>query len=376
MSASNNTLNIVAKTKILNGGPLPTVIAGPCSAESEEQMLQTAHELKKDHRVSIFRAGIWKPRTRPGMFEGVGTVGLEWLKTVKQETGLLTAVEVANTQHVEEALKHGVDILWVGARTTVNPFSVQEVADALQGVDVPVLVKNPVNPDIQLWLGALERLNRAGITDLGLIHRGFSTPNNKPYRNHPKWQTIQEIRSLALGIPLLCDPSHIAGRRDLLETVSQQALHLGVDGLMIETHTNPDVALSDASQQVTPAGLDKLLTALDLESERVAQPEQLQDLRSLIDKLDNELLNVLFLRSDVSKRIGEYKRANNLDIYQASRWQQILENRQKIAADTGLDSDFVKAIFDTIHSFSLGIQNEVFATQPAPQQDTVASSKS
>ncbi|TPE39574.1 chorismate mutase [Pontibacter mangrovi] len=363
MTTTSN-LNIAATTKILNGGPLPTVIAGPCSAESEEQMLQTARELKKDHRVSIFRAGIWKPRTRPGMFEGVGTVGLEWLQTVKQETGLQTAAEVANTQHVEEALKYGVDILWVGARTTVNPFSVQEIADALQGVDVPVMVKNPVNPDMQLWLGALERLNRAGITDLALIHRGFSTPGSKPYRNHPKWHTIQEIRGLAPGIPLLCDPSHISGRRDLLETVSQQALHLGADGLMIETHTNPDVALSDAAQQVTPAGLDKLLTALDLETERVAQPEQLQDLRSLIDKLDNELLNVLFLRADVSKRIGEYKRANALDIYQAGRWRQLLENRLSVAAGMGLEEDFVKAIFDSIHSFSLGLQNEVFATPP------------
>ncbi|WP_266204494.1 chorismate mutase [Pontibacter kalidii] len=372
MSTNTSNLNTVATTKILNGGPLPTVIAGPCSAESEEQMLQTARELKKDHRVSIFRAGIWKPRTRPGQFEGVGKVGLEWLQTVKQETGLQTAVEVANTQHVEEALKYGVDILWVGARTTVNPFSVQELADALQGVDIPVMVKNPVNPDIQLWLGALERLNRAGITDLGLIHRGFSTPNSKPYRNHPKWQTIQEIRTLAPGIPLLCDPSHIAGRRDLLETVSQQALHLGADGLMIETHINPDVALSDASQQVTPAGLDKLLTVLDLESERVAQPEQLQDLRSLIDKLDHELLNMLFLRADVSKRIGEYKRANALDIYQSARWKEILENRLKVAGEIGLDEDFVKAIFDSIHGFSLGIQNEVFAApvvaKPVEQQ--------
>lgn len=365
MSSTSLNLNITSKTKILIGGSLPTLIAGPCSAESEEQMLQTALELKKDsRRVHIFRAGIWKPRTRPGMFEGVGTVGLEWLKTVKQETGLPTAVEVANTKHVEEALKYGVDMLWVGARTTVNPFSVQELADALKGVDIPVLVKNPVNPDIQLWVGAIERLNQAGITDLGLIHRGFSTPNNKPYRNFPKWETIQEIRSLLPGIPLFCDPSHIAGRRDLLETVSQQALHLGVDGLMIETHINPAVALSDASQQVTPQGLDNLLNALDLESEKVAYTGQLQEYRELIDRLDVDLINVLFLRSGISRKIGEYKRDNGLDIFQAGRWAQVVENRLKVAQETGLEESFVKAIFDAIHRHSLGIQNETFGSRP------------
>lgn len=363
MSSSN--LNVAAKTKILNGGPLPTVIAGPCSAESEEQMLQTARELKKDHRISVFRAGIWKPRTRPGQFEGAGVVGLEWLKSVKQETGLLTACEVANASHTEQALKHGVDILWIGARTTVNPFSVQEIADALEGTDIPVLVKNPVNPDMQLWLGALERLNRAGITDLGLIHRGFSTSSNKPYRNHPKWETINEIRNLVPGVPLFCDPSHISGRRDLLHLVSQQALHLGVNGLMIESHINPEVALSDASQQVTPEDLDKLLTGLDLEAEKVAAPEQLQDLRDLIDTLDNELLNVLFLRSDVSKRIGEYKRANALDIYQAGRWLKVLEDRLKMAANIGLDEGYTRVIFDAIHQHSMGIQHEVINSAPA-----------
>ncbi len=356
------SLQLASKTRILNGGHLPTIIAGPCSAESEEQMLETARDLKKDHRVSVFRAGIWKPRTRPGLFEGIGDVGLEWLNTVKQETGLLTTCEVANTSHVEKSLKYGVDILWIGARTTVNPFSVQEIADALKGVDIPVMVKNPVNPDIQLWVGALERLNRAGITDLALIHRGFSTLYNKPYRNQPKWEIIKQIRALLPGVPLLCDPSHIAGRRDLLETVSQQALHLGVDGLMIETHRDPDAAWSDASQQVTPAGLDALLTALDLDAERVANPEQLQELRHLIDKLDSELITTLFLRSGVSKKIGEYKRANKLDIFQADRWNQMVDNRMRIAAETGLEESFVKVIFDAIHQHSLGLQNEVFAS--------------
>ncbi|QCR23057.1 chorismate mutase [Pontibacter sp. SGAir0037] len=363
MSSNNSTLQLAAKSSLLKGGTLPTVIAGPCSAESEEQMLQTARELQKDsRRVHIFRAGIWKPRTRPGMFEGVGRVGLEWLRTVKHETGLPTAVEVANTKHVEEALEYGVDILWVGARTTVNPFSVQEVADALKGVNIPVLVKNPVNPDLQLWLGALERLNLAGITDLGLIHRGFSTPNNKPYRNHPKWESIQQIRELAPGVPIFTDPSHIAGRRDLLQAVSQQALHLGVDGLMIETHINPAVALSDASQQVTPAGLDALLNSLDLDAEHVASAEQLQDLRMLIDKLDQELINTLFLRSDVSRRIGEYKKANGLDIFQADRWNQMVEKRLKAAQETGLEETLIRAIFDAIHVHSMGIQNEIFNT--------------
>lgn len=367
MSLINQNLKVTSKTKILNGGPLPTVIAGPCSAESEEQILQTAQALKKDHRISVFRAGIWKPRTRPGMFEGVGTAGLEWLKTVKQETGLLTACEVANASHTEQALKHGVDILWVGARTTVNPFSVQEIADALKGTDIPVLVKNPVNPDLQLWVGALERLNRAGITDLGLIHRGFSTSNSKPYRNHPKWETINEIKSLVPDLPLFCDPSHISGRRDLLQLVSQQALHLGVNGLMIESHINPDVALSDASQQVTPEDLDKLLTSLDLEAEKVAPPEQLQDLRELIDTLDSELLNILFLRSDVTKRIGEYKRANALDIYQAGRWSKVLQDRLKTANDIGLEESYTKVIYDAIHQHSLGVQHEVFNNTPVLQ---------
>ncbi|QHL86603.1 3-deoxy-7-phosphoheptulonate synthase [Nibribacter ruber] len=369
MQVSNNSLTITARTKILNGGPLPTVIAGPCSAETEEQMLQTARALQQDHRVSVFRAGIWKPRTRPGLFEGIGQVGLEWLQNVKSETGLQTAVEVANTQHVEQALRHGVDILWVGARTTVNPFSVQEIADALQGVDIPVLVKNPVNPDIQLWLGALERLNRAGITDLGLIHRGFSTVNNKPYRNHPKWEAIAQIRALAPGVPLICDPSHIAGRRDLLQTVSQQALHLGADGLMIETHCNPDAALSDASQQVTPAGLDALLTSLDLESERVANTGQLQELRMIVDRLDQDLLHLLFLRTDVSERIGAYKKTHGLDVFQAGRWRDVLENRLTIAREIGLDEHYVKAIFDIIHNQSIGLQNEVVASS-APVQET------
>ncbi len=353
------TLNIAPTSVFRTTNGKPLVIAGPCSAESEEQMLETARGLQKVKQVSIFRAGVWKPRTRPGAFEGIGKVGLEWLKTVKEETGFKTTCEVATAEHVEEALKAGVDILWIGARTTVNPFSVQNVADALVGVDVPVLVKNPVNPDLQLWLGALERLNRAGITDLGAIHRGFSSFDSRPYRNHPKWNMAYEFKKLLPEIPLLCDPSHIAGNRSLLQQICQEALNLQVDGLMIETHCNPDVALSDASQQVTPQALSALLTSLVVSvwnKSTTANEEELSELRNLIDYLDNELINVLSRRSSVSKQIGLIKKENSMNLLQTGRWEQVMVERLDKARREGLEENFVKAIFQEIHQYSLHTQ--------------------
>jgi len=331
-------------------------------------MLETARGLQKVKQVTVFRAGIWKPRTRPGAFEGIGKIGLEWLKTVKEETGFKTACEVATADHVNEALKAGVDILWVGARTTVNPFSVQEIADALVGVEVPVLVKNPVNPDLQLWLGALERLNRAGITDLGAIHRGFSSFDSRPYRNHPKWNMAYEFKKLLPEIPLICDPSHIAGKRSLLQQISQEALNLQVDGLMLETHCNPDVALSDAAQQVTPEALSKLLTSLVApiwtESD-TANEEELSELRNLIDYLDNELINVLSRRASVSKQIGIIKKENKINLLQTGRWEQVMEERLQKAQREGLEGSFIKAIFQEIHQYSLHTQAATVV--PAPQ---------
>ncbi|MFB9865552.1 chorismate mutase [Rufibacter immobilis] len=356
---SAKPLDLSSKTIFKRADGQPLIIAGPCSAESEEQMLATARGLQSVPEVTIFRAGIWKPRTRPGAFEGIGKVGLKWLKTVKEETGMLTACEVATAEHVNDALKQGVDVLWVGARTTVNPFSVQEIADALEGVDVPVLVKNPVNPDLQLWLGALERLNRAGITDLAAIHRGFSSFDSRPYRNHPKWNMAYEFKKLLPEIPLICDPSHIAGKRALLQQISQEALNLHVDGLMIETHCNPDVALSDAAQQVTPEGLKQLLASLNVEPVIQDVPqneEELSELRNLIDYLDNELINVLARRSAVAKQIGILKKENKMNLLQTGRWEQVMEQRLKAAAREGLEEVFVKAIFQEIHQNSLHVQ--------------------
>jgi chorismate mutase len=363
MSSNKPTIQLSSRSTFVHADGSPLIIAGPCSAESEEQMLQTAKGIKEYMPgVKIFRAGIWKPRTRPNAFEGVGSIGLKWLKTVKQEFGFLTACEVANANHAYEALKHGVDILWIGARTTVNPFSVQEIADALSGVDVPVLVKNPVNPDIQLWIGALERLNKAGITDLGAIHRGFSTFDSKPYRNHPKWNTAIEFKRLLPEIPLLCDPSHIAGNRPLLQPVGQRAIDLAMDGLMIETHINPDVALSDASQQVTPKDLRALVDSFRLRQENPVledNQELLEEMRQQIDYLDDELMEVLSRRSRVSEKIGEFKKANNMTILQVKRWDQILENLMKRAGAEGLEEDFVKAIFQEIHKHSINVQTKV-----------------
>jgi chorismate mutase len=339
----------------------PFVIAGPCSAETEAQVLRTAHRLRQDRRVAAFRAGIWKPRTRPDCFEGVGVAGLPWLQRVRRETGLPVAVEVARAQHVYEALKHGVDILWVGARTTVNPFSVQEVAEALRGADVPVWVKNPVSPDLSLWLGAVERLARAGIRRLGAIHRGFSTAEPGPWRNAPRWELALAFRKEAPDLPLLGDPSHLGGRREVLAEIARRGIELGFDGLMIEAHARPAAALSDAAQQVTPAELSALLDALPgRRRARAAEaPAQtLAALRGEIDHLDEELMRLLSRRNEVAGAIGRYKKEHRMEALQGGRWQQVRADRLEQAVRLGLDRRLVAEILERIHDLSLQIQLE------------------
>jgi chorismate mutase len=332
---------------------VPWVIAGPCSAESEEQVLATARELTKCPHVKVFRAGIWKPRTRPNSFEGVGGVGLEWLKAVKAETSLLTTTEVANAQHVERCLDKGVDILWVGARTTVNPFQVQEIADALKGVDVQVLVKNPVNAELGLWLGAIERLYHAGIRKLAGIHRGFSTYVEMEYRNDPNWRIPIELKRLLPDLPLICDPSHISGHRDLIEPISQTALDLGIEGLMIETHIDPDHALSDARQQITPATLIEMLERLQARNAAVTDKEvksKMARLRAEISHVDARILQDLADRMKWVEEIGKLKQEHGLTVLQLQRWESLLKDHMARGEQLGLDSEFVKAVFELIHT--------------------------
>jgi len=329
----------------------PMVIAGPCSAETEEQVMDTAKALaSKD--IKIFRAGIWKPRTKPGGFEGVGSIGLQWLKRVKNETGMSTAIEVATRDHVFEALKAGIDILWIGARTVVNPFTVQELADALKGIDVPVLIKNPVNPDLELWIGAIERFYGAGIRRIGVVHRGFSSYDKKIYRNHPFWHIPIELRRRYPQLPILCDPSHIGGKRELIAPLCQQAMDLNFDGLMIESHINPEIALSDASQQVTPEVLDYILNLLVIRD--VTQTtENLTELRRQIDTIDEGLLELFAKRMRISREIGIYKKEHNMPILQTQRYGEILENRPQMGLSLNLNPDFVQKIFSAIHEESV-----------------------
>lgn len=332
----------------------PTIIAGPCSAETREQVLRTAEDLC-GRGVKIFRAGIWKPRTKPGGFEGVGAEGLPWLKEVKQKTGMLVATEVATEEHVAEAVSAGMDILWIGARTAANPFAMQELADALKGIDIPVLVKNPVNPDLELWIGALERLVNAGIRNIGVILRGFSTYDQKIYRNLPLWHIPIELRRRYPNITMFCDPSHIGGRRDLVAPVSQQAMELKFDGLMIECHCSPDEALSDAGQQITPEELENLVKGLVIR-ENSAGADSIQLLRKQIDDADRQLLELLARRNAISKEIGMYKKENNMPVLQTGRYNEILEKRARIGETLGLDRDFVLAIMKSIHEESVKIQ--------------------
>jgi len=341
--------------------PHPLVIAGPCSAETEEQVLKIAHELK-DTDVTVYRAGIWKPRTRPGMFEGVGAIGLGWLKKVKEETGLLTATEVANKDHVKLAIENDVDILWIGARSTVSPFIVQEIADALEGTDKIILVKNPVNPDLSLWLGGVERLYTANIKNLGLIHRGFSTYEKTKFRNIPEWQIAIEVKNRFPDLPIICDPSHIAGRRDLIFDLSQAALDLNFEGLMIETHSDPDNAWSDAKQQVTPTRLVEIMKDLKVRkktTEEEAYKHELNTLRAQIDVVDQTLLDTLGKRMKVAKEIGNLKLANNVAVLQNKRWNEILGKMILEGQERELSEEFILRVFKAIHQESINKQEKI-----------------
>lgn len=335
----------------------PLIIAGPCSAETEEQVMTTARQLAK-FGIRIMRAGVWKPRTKPGGFEGHGEKALPWLKRVKEETGMLIATEVATPIHAEQALEAGIDILWIGARTTANPFAVQELADALRGVDVPVLVKNPVNPDLELWIGALERINGAGIKRLGAIHRGFSSYDKKIYRNLPMWQIPIELRRRIPNIRIINDPSHIGGRRDLIAPLCQQAMDLGFDGLMVESHCSPDEAWSDAKQQVTPEILDYILNLLVIREE-ITTTESITMLRRQIDECDDLLIDTLAKRMRISREIGQYKKEHSMNIVQTSRYSEIIDKRGAQGSLCGIDPECIKRIFEAIHEESVNQQIQV-----------------
>jgi chorismate mutase len=339
----------------------PVIIAGPCSAETEEQVLKTAHALAKQD-IDLFRAGIWKPRTRPGMFEGIGTEGLGWLKRVKEETGLRVTTEVASTQHVFDALKYGIDVLWIGARTTVNPFSVQEVADALKGTKIPVMIKNPVNPDLKLWMGAVERIYKAGIEQISVIHRGFSHHGDTKYRNVPRWEIPIELKRAFPDIQIIVDNSHICGNRHMLQAIAQQAMDLNYDGIMTEVHPTPDDAWSDAAQQITPEVFGQLVGELKMRVPTTDNPEYLENidhLRNEIDELDEELINLLSSRMQVAEKIGSYKKRNNIAILQTNRWSEIMEKTIKKGMDKGLSDDFVSNIFRSIHEESINHQERI-----------------
>ena len=335
----------------------PIVIAGPCSAETEEQVMDTAKQLAKNG-IKIYRAGIWKPRTKPGGFEGVGEIGLPWLQKVKEETGMYVSTEVATAKHVEAALKAGIDILWVGARTSANPFAVQEIADSLKGVDIPVLIKNPVNPDLDLWIGAIERIYNAGIRKLGAIHRGFSSYDKKIYRNLPQWHIPIELHRRLPNIPIVCDPSHIGGRRELIASISQQAMDLSFDGLIIESHICPDKAWSDASQQITPDILQFIINKLVIR-EGVQTTESLADLRLQIDNIDNDLLEMLSKRMRISREIGTFKKEHNMPVLQANRYDEIMQKRVILGESMGMSPEFVTKILEAIHEESVRQQIDV-----------------
>lgn len=338
----------------------PLIIAGPCSAESEKQVMETASQLA-ENGIKIFRAGIWKPRTKPGGFEGVGKEGLAWMRRVKDELGMLTATEVATRQHVKEALEAGIDILWIGARTSANPFAMQEIADTLaeaQMPELPVLVKNPVNPDLELWIGALQRIYNAGIRRLGAIHRGFSVYGKHLYRNMPQWHIPIELRRRMPQLPIVCDPSHIGGKRELIAPLSQQSLNMGFDGLIIESHCSPDEAWSDASQQVTPETLDLILNTLVAPTESQST-ESLAALRQQIDRIDNDLIELLNKRMRVSREIGQFKKEHSMPVVQAGRYDDIMQTRRKLAEQMGMSGDFMASVLTSIHEESVRQQLEI-----------------
>ena len=345
------------KPELPKYGKRPFIIAGPCSAESEEQVMETATQLARND-CKIFRAGVWKPRTKPGGFEGHGEPALAWLKRVKEETGMLITTEVATPDHAEMAMKYGIDLLWVGARTTTNPFAMQALADSLRGTDITVLVKNPISPDLELWIGALERLNGAGIKRLGAIHRGFSSYDKTIYRNRPMWQIPIELRRRIPEMPIICDPSHIGGKRELIAPLCQQAMDLGTDGLIIESHCNPDVAWSDADQQITPDVLEKIVSHLIIR-DTTDTTEEIAQLRQQIDELDNSVMDILAKRMQVCREIGQYKKEHNITVLQARRYNEILDKLGAQGAQCGMDADFVKKIYSAIHEESVRQQIDV-----------------
>lgn len=340
----------------------PIIISGPCSAETEVQVLETAERLASTGKIDMLRAGIWKPRTKPGLFEGVGTKALEWLDQAKRNTGLPSTVEVATSKHVQDALKYDVDVLWIGARTTVNPFSVQEVADALKGISIPVLIKNPINPDLELWSGAIERLQKAGLENIGLIHRGFSSYGNIEYRNAPMWHLPIEMKRRYPGMPLICDPSHICGNRILLQSVMQKSIDLDFGGLMIESHIDPDNAWSDAKQQITPEQLNNILETIIWRNELTTEKEfltALTHLREQINQVDDELLLLMGQRMKLADKIGSYKKENKIKILQTKRWNEILERAYDQGEQLGLSREFILRYFDAVHLESINHQNKI-----------------
>ncbi len=355
-------LNIVPIEEWFEGLSQPLLIAGPCSAESEEQVMATACGIAKNGKVKILRAGIWKPRSRPGTFEGAGNDALVWLKKVKEETGLLIAVEVATPAHVEMSIEAGIDILWIGARTTANPFSVEQIAQVLKGVDIPVMVKNPVNPDLELWIGSLERLNRAGITKLAAIHRGFYPYEKTRLRNIPKWEIAIDLKSKFPNLPIICDPSHIAGQASLVPEIAQKALNLSLDGLMIEVHCNPSIALSDAKQQITPSQLNSMLNELVFRSPSSVNNEfvdKLEQFRNKIDSIDQQMIDLLAQRMRIVEEIGEYKKKNNVSVFQIYRWENILKSRVDYGLRLDLNADYIKNLLQLVHNESIRKQADI-----------------
>lgn len=340
----------------------PLIIAGPCSLETEEQTMETARMLAKDHRVFVYRGGVWKPRTRPGSFEGIGSIGLKWLQMVREETGMPVGTEIANAQHAEEALNAGLDVLWIGARSTASPFVVQEIADVVKGSNAVVMVKNPVNPDVQLWLGAFERLSNAGIKNMVAIHRGFTPFRETQYRNYPNWKTVIELRRLMPNLPIICDPSHIGGKREYLLDISQKAFDMGMEGLMIESHRDPSCALSDKEQQLTPADLAQLLDKLVIRNATTENKQfesQLELLRNRIDAIDTELLETLSSRMEIVRQIGQYKKDNNVTALQIGRWAELMDKRVKLGEKLNLNGVLVELLFQHIHEDSVRMQTEI-----------------
>lgn len=360
-------LDILPLSSWIDTAGKPLIIAGPCSAETEEQVSETVSRIAKEGYAHVIRAGVWKPRTRPGSFEGMGEAALPWLVEAKKQTGLPIAIEVATPQHIELALKYGIDILWIGARTTVNPFNVQDLADALKGVDVPVLIKNPVNPDLALWVGAFERIAGAGIKKMAAIHRGFSNAQETKFRNSPMWQMAVELKTLFPQLPIIGDPSHMAGKRAYLYELAQRALDLNYDGLIIESHRNPDEAWSDASQQLTPEALGEMLKSLEIRKPSYGEDFQteLDQLRQKIDNIDRELLEVLAARMSVVEKLGEYKRENNVAVLQLDRWKELHNNRADLGKKLNLYPELVEEMFKLIHMESIRKQTEVMNNQPA-----------